>query len=258
MRSVSNHQCPCGDRVDVPGEEDDDGGQDREQRAGASGGRPGCAGPPRATGSPPSRMRESRRTSSGPRPHSVLRAREGRTRDGRPVAGPRATPRRIGLIGGEGSGKTTLAVALAGALPACVVDESLRAFVEREGRTPRRDEQAALLAEQAAREDEAAASCPHAWLVADPGTPDDRRLQPAVLRRRLADGARGPAGGRLRPRGVVPSGRALGRRTGSSATAPATGTRPTRSSRASSARSSCPAGSGCSRRMVTWTTGSLP
>lgn len=85
-----------------------------------------------------------------------------------PTPAPRAAPRRIGLIGGEGSGKTTLAKALAAALPACVVDESLRAFVDREGRTPRRDEQAALMAAQAAREDEVAASCAHAWLVADP------------------------------------------------------------------------------------------
>ena len=51
---------------------------------------------------------------------------------------PEPTPslRRIGLIGGEGSGKTTLATALASALPACAVDEGLRAFVDREGRTP--------------------------------------------------------------------------------------------------------------------------
>ncbi len=76
--------------------------------------------------------------------------------------------RRIGLIGGEGSGKSTLAVALADALPACVVDEGLRAFVEREGRTPRREEQDSLMYEQAAREDEAAAACTQPVLVADP------------------------------------------------------------------------------------------
>ncbi len=81
---------------------------------------------------------------------------------------PMPVPRRIGLVGGEGTGKTTLATALAGVLPARVVDESLRAFVAREGRTPRRDEQAALLVEQAAREDEAAVGCPHPWLVTDP------------------------------------------------------------------------------------------
>lgn len=85
-----------------------------------------------------------------------------------PAATTAPAPRRIGLIGGEGSGKTTLAGALAALLPACVVDESLRAFVEREGRTPRRDEQESLMRDQAAREDEVAAACPHPWLVADP------------------------------------------------------------------------------------------
>jgi nicotinamide riboside kinase len=83
---------------------------------------------------------------------------------------PEPTPslRRIGLIGGEGSGKTTLATALASALPACSIDEGLRAFVDREGRTPRRSEQQALMVEQAAREEAVAAACPHPWLVADP------------------------------------------------------------------------------------------
>ncbi len=84
------------------------------------------------------------------------------------MAEPTPSLRRIGLIGGEGTGKTTLATALASALPACAVDEGLRAFVDREGRTPRRGEQHALLVDQAAREEEVAAGCPHAWLVADP------------------------------------------------------------------------------------------
>lgn len=88
--------------------------------------------------------------------------------DPSPTPGPAPAPRRIGLVGGEGSGKTTLALALAAALPACVVDESLRAFVDREGRTPRRDEQAGLLHDQAAREEAVAAACPHSWLIADP------------------------------------------------------------------------------------------
>lgn len=85
-----------------------------------------------------------------------------------PVPERAADPVRIGLIGGEGSGKTTLASALAAVLPACVVDESLRAFVDREGRTPRRDEQDALMTDQADREEATAAACPHRWLVADP------------------------------------------------------------------------------------------
>jgi nicotinamide riboside kinase len=75
---------------------------------------------------------------------------------------------RIGLLGGECTGKTTLALALAAALPACVVDESLRDFVDRHGRTPDRTEQAAIMADQQHREDRAAEACGQPWLVADP------------------------------------------------------------------------------------------
>lgn len=87
-----------------------------------------------------------------------------------PATAPATAPavRRIGLVGGEGSGKSTLATALATALPACAVDESLRAFVDRAGRPPTQEEQAAVLGEQARREDQAALACPHPWLVADP------------------------------------------------------------------------------------------
>lgn len=77
-------------------------------------------------------------------------------------------PRRIGLIGGECTGKTTLALALAGELPACVVPEQLRAFVADQGRPPRQDEQASLLDAQAAAEGSAAEGCREPWLVADP------------------------------------------------------------------------------------------
>ncbi len=80
----------------------------------------------------------------------------------------RDRPRRLGLIGGECTGKSTLALALEAALPACRVDESLRDFVERQGRPPRQHEQAALMAEQQQRENSAAATCPLEWLVADP------------------------------------------------------------------------------------------
>jgi nicotinamide riboside kinase len=78
------------------------------------------------------------------------------------------TVRRLGLVGGECSGKSALAAALAAALPACTVDESLRDFVEREARPPAREEQEPLMREQERREDAAAAACPHPWLVADP------------------------------------------------------------------------------------------
>lgn len=100
-------------------------------------------------------------------------------------------PRRIGLVGGECSGKSALAAALARTLPACVVTEALRDFVEREGRPPGQHEQQALLAEQAAREDAVAATCALGTVVADPAPLmtavyslvyfDDGGLLPAAL-----------------------------------------------------------------------------
>ncbi len=67
--------------------------------------------------------------------------------------------RRLGLvlvIGGECSGKTTLCEALASALPAQLVPETLRTWCEDRGRTPHPGEQRSivagqLLAERAAR-----------------------------------------------------------------------------------------------------------
>ena len=44
--------------------------------------------------------------------------------------------RRVGLLGGESTGKSTLALALADALPAFVAEEYLRDFVASFGRTP--------------------------------------------------------------------------------------------------------------------------
>ena len=79
-------------------------------------------------------------------------------------------PARIGLIGGECTGKSTLAVALAENLPAGIVAETLREFVEREGRTPREDEQRDLMAEHRAREDAASDSCRLPALVSDPAS----------------------------------------------------------------------------------------
>jgi nicotinamide riboside kinase len=62
----------------------------------------------------------------------------------------------VALLGAESTGKTTLATALGQALGAdgrrtVVVDEVLREFCDREARTPRRDEQAAIAAEQTRR-----------------------------------------------------------------------------------------------------------
>jgi len=69
------------------------------------------------------------------------------------VAAPgRDAPMRIALVGAECSGKTTLGQALARSLPAVWVDELLREFCDRAGRTPARDEQPALMREQIERE----------------------------------------------------------------------------------------------------------
>jgi nicotinamide riboside kinase len=58
----------------------------------------------------------------------------------------------INLIGGEATGKSSLAHVLAMRLEAVVVPEALRAFVDVHGRTPRVDEQASILRDQAEAE----------------------------------------------------------------------------------------------------------
>ena len=67
----------------------------------------------------------------------------------------------VALLGAESTGKTTLARDLGEALAArgrraVVVTEALREFCAERGRTPRRDEQAALAAEQTRRIESAA------------------------------------------------------------------------------------------------------
>ena len=69
----------------------------------------------------------------------------------------------VALLGAESTGKTTLASELGAALAArgagvAVVAEVLREFCDREGRTPRRDEQAGIAAAQTRRIADAAAS----------------------------------------------------------------------------------------------------
>ena len=69
----------------------------------------------------------------------------------------------VALLGAESTGKTTLANSLGAVLAARgaqvrVVAEVLREFCDREGRTPRQDEQAAIAAAQTRRIDDAAAS----------------------------------------------------------------------------------------------------
>ena len=76
----------------------------------------------------------------------------------------------IALLGAESTGKTTLAIALRDALraegrDAVAVPEYLREFCDREGRTPRRDEQATIADTQTRRIADAAAA--HAVVIAD-------------------------------------------------------------------------------------------
>lgn len=75
--------------------------------------------------------------------------------------------RRIGLIGGECTGKSVLASALAQALDAVVVPEVLRSFVQEHGRAPRADEQRDIMDRQARAEAQAAEVGAH-WLIGDP------------------------------------------------------------------------------------------
>ena len=79
--------------------------------------------------------------------------------------------RRLGLLGGESTGKTTLARALAEALPGRVAPEHLRDFVAATGRAPLRDEQPGIFAAQReAVEDavRAGESGGAGWVIADP------------------------------------------------------------------------------------------
>ncbi len=99
-------------------------------------------------------------------------------------------PGVIALIGAEGTGKTTLARALAEELGAALVPEALRAFVDEHGRPPAAGEQARVMSAQIAAEAKAAAG--GGWVVSDSGALmtavysvlyyADRSLAPAALR----------------------------------------------------------------------------
>lgn len=84
-------------------------------------------------------------------------------------------PARAGLIsvvGGECTGKSTLAAALGARLPALVVEEFLRDWVERHGRVPLAAEQAGVMAGHQRREASAAGRAARAgmsWVVSDSG-----------------------------------------------------------------------------------------
>lgn len=86
-----------------------------------------------------------------------------------------AEPQRVGLIsvvGGESTGKSVLAAELGVRLPAVVVPESLRCWVDQHGRVPQRNEQADVMAEH--RDSEIAALFQAGrtgvpWVVSDSG-----------------------------------------------------------------------------------------
>lgn len=85
----------------------------------------------------------------------------------------RIDPYRIGLLGAESSGKTTLGRALVNAMnqhgtPAVLVNEYLRTWCEQAGRLPTMADQNEILSGQIAAEDEAAHNHPGAVLVCDP------------------------------------------------------------------------------------------
>jgi nicotinamide riboside kinase len=80
------------------------------------------------------------------------------------------TPRLLCLLGAECTGKTSLAQALAAALPAVWVPEYLRHFCVQHGRTPRAEEQSHIAAQQQALETAALAQAQAqglAWVVCD-------------------------------------------------------------------------------------------
>ena len=84
----------------------------------------------------------------------------------------------MSIVGGESTGKSTLALSLAEELPALVVPETLRGWVETRGRVPRADEQREVMLAHAEAEvrllTEAARSARSnsagpAWVVSDSG-----------------------------------------------------------------------------------------
>ena len=81
-------------------------------------------------------------------------------------------PGLISVVGGESTGKSTLAAALGDRLPALVVPESLRSWVDRHGRVPAPAEQSVVMAEHRRSEESAllrAARGGPGWVVSDSG-----------------------------------------------------------------------------------------
>ena len=80
-------------------------------------------------------------------------------------------PRRIGLLGGECTGKTTLAEDLARALPGFVAEEYLRDFVRDFGRLPTAADQEGIFLTQQMTVRTVARVAAHSdtpWIIADP------------------------------------------------------------------------------------------
>ena len=85
-----------------------------------------------------------------------------------PLGGPARSAKRarvVALLGAECTGKSTLAEALAAHFNAGLVTEYLREWCDAHGRTPKRQEQAHIAAEQAARIE--AAALTHDLVIAD-------------------------------------------------------------------------------------------
>ena len=79
-------------------------------------------------------------------------------------------PRVIALVGGECTGKSTLASALSDALPAANVPETLRAFTDAHGRVPGPEEQVEIVMAQQEAEACTIAETALNWVVCDPAT----------------------------------------------------------------------------------------
>jgi len=80
-------------------------------------------------------------------------------------------PRRLGLLGGECTGKTSLALALADALPGFIAEEYLRDFVRDFNRVPMQaDQEGIFLTQQMTVHTvlRAAAHSSTPWVIADP------------------------------------------------------------------------------------------
>lgn len=75
---------------------------------------------------------------------------------------------RIGLVGGECTGKSTMASALAEELSGLVAREVLREFVSEHGRVPTASEQRGVMLDQIAREDSLALSPGTRAVIGDP------------------------------------------------------------------------------------------